>query len=240
MVLANIIIRAILDMIMTRRDHVTRLRKVLAVAPVLIISAFVLSIAAQAFSESRRFSDIVAMAKIADDKNGLAPDLLAKTVKGLHLVVAEKICRSDIIKAGLRLVLADLDVNGKDQAAETAAARLGFAETYIRHALFCFPANGDVWLRLAMVRALRNASPMEIAVLMNFSQLYGPADANLIRGRFVMWQQFPKDALPQAETARDADTAIVCSKGGEVLRWTLRNICPQKPPDSVKRPVPHP
>lgn len=223
---------------MTDKDGMTRLRKVFAVVPVLIISIFVLVVAAQAFSESRRFSDIVAMARIADDKNGLAPDLLANTVSQLHPVVTEKICRSDIVKAGLRLVLADLDANVAKVTPEAAAARLGFAETYIRHALSCLPANGDVWLRLAMVRSLRNASPLETAVLMNFSQLYGPADANLIRGRFAMWRQFPKETLPQAEAARDADTAVVCGKEGEILRWTLRDVCPQEPAGTVKRSMP--
>lgn len=216
------------------------LRKFFVVVPVLILSVFVLSVAAQAFSETRRFSDVVALARIADDKSGLAHDLLAKTVDGLHPVVAEKICRSDIVKAGLRLVLADLDANGQDATSEAGTARLGFAESYIRHALSCLPANGDVWLRLAMVRSLRDASPMEIAVLMNFSQLYGPADANLIRGRFVMWQQFPKDTLPQADAARNADTAVVCGKEGEILRWTLRKICPQQPQAGMKRTVPLP
>lgn len=223
---------------MTRRRGMVRLGRVLATAPVLIISAFILSVAAQAFSEARQFSNIVSMARIADDKNGLAPDLLARTMEELRPVIAEKICRSDIVKAGLRLVLADLDANGKDVASETGAARLGFAETYIRHALSCLPANGDVWLRLAMVRSLRNASPLEIAVLMNFSYLYGPADANLIRGRFVMWQQFSSEMLPQAKAARDADTAVVCGRDGEILRWTLRDVCPQDPAGGVKHPKP--
>ncbi|WP_286170493.1 hypothetical protein [Rhizobium sp. AU243] len=223
---------------MTRRDGVMRLRKILAVVPVLVISIFVLSVAAQAFSQSRRFSDIVALARIADDNNGLAPDLLAETVPELQPIVSEKICRSDIVKAGLRLVLADLDANGVDPASDSSAARLGFAETFIRHSLFCFPANGDVWLRLAMVRSLRNASPMEVAVLMNFSQLYGPADANLIRGRFAMWQQFPKNTLPEAEAAREADTAIVCGRQGEILRWTLAEVCPKPPSADTKRPAP--
>lgn len=223
---------------MTSKDGVTRLRKIFAVVPVLIISIFVLAVTAQAFSESRRFSDIVAMARIADDKNGLEPDLLANTVSQLHPVIAEKICRSDIVKAGLRLVLADLDASIGKLTPEATAARLGFAETYIRHSLSCLPANGDVWLRLAMVRSLRNASPLETAVLMNFSQLYGPADANLIRGRFAMWRQFPRDTLPQAEAARDADTAIVCGKEGEILRWTLRDVCPQEPTGNVKRSMP--
>ncbi len=223
---------------MTRRDGVVRLRKILAVVPVLVISIFVLSVAAQAFSQSRRFSDIVALARIADDNNGLAPDLLAETVPELQPIVSEKICRSDIVKAGLRLVLADLDANGVDPASDPGATRLGFAETFIRHSLSCFPANGDVWLRLAMVRSLRNASPMEVAVLMNFSQLYGPADANLIRGRFVMWQQFPKNTLPEAETAREADTAVVCGRQGEILRWTLAEVCPKPPPADIKRPAP--
>ncbi|CAN7583318.1 hypothetical protein G6M16_021720 [Agrobacterium tumefaciens] len=223
---------------MTRRDGVVRLRKILAVVPVLVISIFVLSVAAQAFSQSRRFSDIVALARIADDNNGLAPDLLAETVPELQPIVSEKICRSDIVKAGLRLVLADLDANGVDPASDPGATRLGFAETFIRHSLSCFPANGDVWLRLAMVRSLRNASPMEVAVLMNFSQLYGPADANLIRGRFVMWQQFPKNTLPEAESAREADTAVVCGRQGEILRWTLAEICPKPPPADTKRPAP--
>ncbi|CUX47034.1 hypothetical protein [Agrobacterium fabrum] len=222
---------------MTRRDGVMRLRKILAVAPVLVISVFVLSVAAEAFSQSRRFSDIVAMAKIADDNNGLAPALLAATVPELSSVVTEKICRSDIVKAGLRLVLADLDANGADPASASGMARVDFAETFIRHSLFCLPANGDVWLRLAMVRSLRNASPMEVAVLMNFSQLYGPADANLIRGRFVMWQKFQRDALPQAVAARDADTAVVCGKEGEILRWTLAAVCPKPPPSGTKRPA---
>ncbi|WP_405049191.1 hypothetical protein [Rhizobium rhizogenes] len=216
----------------------TRLRTIFAVVPVLVISIFVLAVAAQAFSESRRFSDIVAMARIADDKNGLAPDLLANTVSQLHPVIAEKICRSDIVKAGLRLVLADLDASIGKLAPEATAARLGFAETYIRHALSCLPANGDVWLRLAMVRSLRNASPLETAVLMNFSQLYGPADANLIRGRFAMWRQFPRETLSQAEAAREADTTVVCGKEGEILRWTLRDVCPQEPADNVKRSIP--
>lgn len=238
MVPANIIIHVTRDITMTRRDGVMRLRTILAVVPVLVISIFVLSVAAQAFSQSRRFSDVVAMARIADDGNGLAPDLLAKTVEDLRPVVTEKICRSDIVKAGLRLVLADLDANGSDLASVSGLERLGFAETYIRHALFCFPANGDVWLRLAMVRSLRNASPMEIAVLMNFSQLYGPADANLIRGRFVMWRQFPKETLPQAETAREADTAVVCGRQGEILRWTLADICPKPPLSGAKRATP--
>ncbi|MCZ7481042.1 hypothetical protein O8C22_10315 [Agrobacterium rhizogenes] len=223
---------------MTDKDGMTRLRTIFAVVPVLVISIFVLAVTAQAFSESRRFSDIVAMARIADDKNGLAPDLLANTVSQLHPVIAEKICRSDIVKAGLRLVLADIDASIGKLAPEATAARLGFAETYIRHALSCLPANGDVWLRLAMVRSLRNASPLETAVLMNFSQLYGPADANLIRGRFAMWRQFPRETLPQAEAAREADTAVVCGKEGEILRWTLRDVCPQQPADNVKRSMP--
>lgn len=67
-----------------------RLRKILAVVPVLVISVFVLSVAAQAFSQSRRFSDIVALARIADENNGLAPELLAKTVAELHPIVTEK------------------------------------------------------------------------------------------------------------------------------------------------------
>lgn len=225
---------------MIKRDGVLGLRKILAVVPVLVISVFVLSVAAQAFSQSRRFSDIVALARIADDNNGLAPDLLTETVPELNPVIAEKICRSDIVKAGLRLVLADLDANGFDPASDSGAARLSFAETFIRHALFCFPANGDVWLRLAMVRSLRNASPMEVAVLMNFSQLYGPADANLIRGRFVMWRQFPKNTLPEAEAAREADTAIVCGSQGEILRWTLADVCPKPPSGDTKRPAPLP
>ncbi|TZG34627.1 hypothetical protein [Agrobacterium sp. B1(2019)] len=223
---------------MIRRDGVTRLRKTLTVVPVVVISIFVLSVAAQAFSQSRRFSDIVALARIADDNNGLAPDLLAETIPELQPIVTEKICRSDIVKAGLRLVLADLDANGVDPASDSGAARLGFAETFIRHSLSCFPANGDVWLRLAMVRSLRNASPMEVAVLMNFSQLYGPADANLIRGRFMMWRQFPKNTLPEAEAAREADTAVVCGRQGEILRWTLAEVCPKPAPADTRRPAP--
>ncbi|MFK3781092.1 hypothetical protein [Agrobacterium sp. NPDC089420] len=218
----------------------TRLGQVFAAAPALIIAVTVLSFAAQALSETRRFSDIIALAKIADEANGLAPDLLAKTVEGLRPVMAEKICRSDIIKAGLRLVMADLDANGSDDTSEAGTARLGLAETYIRHALSCFPANGDVWLRLAMVRSLRNAAPMEIAVLMNFSQLYGPADANLISGRFVMWQAFPEGTLPEAEAARKADVAIVCGKEGEILRWTLRHICKPEPQGGGNRAMPRP
>ncbi|CDI10358.1 hypothetical protein QE372_003427 [Agrobacterium pusense] len=225
---------------MTRTAGVPSLRRVLTVTPVLIVSLFVLLLAAQAFSETRRFSDIIALARIADEDNGLSPDLLTKTVEGLQPVIAEKICRSDIIKAGMRLVLADIDAHAGDASPETDAMRLGFAETYMRHALSCLPANGDVWLRLAMVRSLRNASAMEIAVLTNFSQLYGPADANLIRGRFVIWQQFTKGALPQAEAAREADTAIVCGRQGEILRWSLRHVCSQELQTGMQSAKPRP
>lgn len=189
MVPANIIIRATRDITMTRRDGVMRLRKVLAVVPVLVISVLCCP------SRLRHFR-----------KAGASPTLSQWRKSPMTITASHRL---SLPQRSLNSALSsqkNLPVGYRQgrAAAHPRRSRCKWCRSSIcfRHGAgrfcrdlyspftFCLPANGDVWLRLAMVRSLRNASPMEVAVLMNFSQLYGPADANLIRGRFVMWQNF--------------------------------------------------
>jgi hypothetical protein len=130
-------------------------------------------------------------------------------------------CRADVVRQTLTVLLADLD--RIDRGADYArwAQRVEATEAYVRHALSCMPADGNLWLRLAMLRQAGGEVPAEQAELMAMSQLLIPAERNLLVGRLAHWNRL------------SAATVILA---GDVVETDVRNALVYLPA-SILKPV---
>jgi len=135
----------------------------------------------------------------------------------LHALVADglpanrlKTCNGDILRASLTVLLADLDRIDRDRAYDEWAEGIGQAEEQVLHALSCQPGDGNLWLRLAMLRQAGGELPREQASLMALSQQFNPSDGRQLVGRLVHWNRLSPAtlALSRDEAAADVRNGL--------------------------------
>lgn len=197
----------------------------LPVVLVLVFSVAALAVSIRGLVENIHFSSMMALARYADRDGSVSSDALADSLPVIDEVISRDICRSDILKAGMRLTLLHIDATSRKQPTEDWTRSLDKGEALARHALSCLPGDGDVWLRLAMIRSLRVALPEETAALLTISQKLSPADANAIRGRLTFWRSLPPATLYLAKKAIENDIAVLCSPTGTTLRKEMHYEC---------------
>lgn len=120
-------------------------------------------------------------------------------------IVSDDECRSDILRAGTGIVLADLDRINPDidyPQWEEAAKR---AERLLAHALNCAPMVSDYWLRYAMVRRAAGEVPSEQATFMKRAVDLDPASAAGLRARFALWTKLSDQSLAAAAPSLKED-----------------------------------
>lgn len=196
---------------------------------VTMVVGLVVFMLAEAMPQTARFASFVRLAGDVRVEGAISDRKLASAQVYLAPIIEQHICRSDILKAGMRLLLLDLDRKIASQSVEERRESLGFAETYLRHGVSCLPQDGDVWLRLAMIRQLRNSFPEEVATLANMSQMMAPADPDVLEARFSLWKILPPETLALTETARTADINLLCSQKGAGVRRNVKDVCAKKP-----------
>ncbi|MCX8998427.1 hypothetical protein NOF55_15035 [Rhizobiaceae bacterium BDR2-2] len=196
-------------------------------AMVLIIAATVCAghAAWASIAQSRNYYDLIALAQRADRTGRIPESAPAIWETRLQAIVDEDICRSDIVMAGMNVVLEGVDRRIGEPDAELRRSTLASAEIYLRHALACLPNNGNVWLRLAMVRSLEVMLPAELATLLARSQALLPGEANAVLGRFMLWNQLPETARALASNAYASDLAIACSRKGVRIKRIAEVDC---------------
>lgn len=104
-------------------------------------------------------------------------------------VVSTGACRSDILDAGLNFIMRDLDLQDPIQHYDDWSKSVARADVFIQHALACSPANGDYWVRLAMVRRAAGENPGELSLLMSKSVALAPSEISVLRARFSVWRR---------------------------------------------------
>ncbi len=118
-------------------------------------------------------------------------------------------CRSDVLSAGLSILLADLDTRNPTTDADGWMAALVRADHYVSHVLGCRPTDGDAWVRLAMVRQALGTDDDELANLMERSAWYAPAEHDTVLARFEVWRKADETTLVQASSVFDHDLLTV-------------------------------
>lgn len=200
---------------------------IFAAAIVMAASLLVLSYAFKETWYSSRFANVLSIAQDVDTYGSVPNETLLASMDSLSEIVDDNVCRSDIVKAGMSLVLKDLDYRYQLQEIASRSNGLIFAERYLRHALKCLPVDGNVWLRFAMVRYARTSNLEELAHSISLSQQLAPAEENIILGRFALWNSAPAQLQQKAAAAYNADKNAVCGSRWNLVRKQLPDLCPK-------------
>ncbi len=141
-------------------------------------------------------------------------EAVAKNAVGL---AAEGYCRSDVVAAGLTLVLFDLDQ--QDPSRDYDAWLVSAAETrdYLLHAMGCMPANSNVWLRMAALQSVIAEEPEEVARLISQSATFAPAEQSSLLARFNFWNSFGLATLKAGSPALSEDITTLLRFGDRCI-----------------------
>lgn len=172
----------------------------------------VLAVAANGVTETYRYFGLVSLAKKADREGSVPEEALTSAVRNLPQIMQDHVCRADIIRAGTRLLLLDVDRTTQGLESGQLRSALVFPETFLRYALSCRPQDGDIWLRLAMVRSMRYDLSSEIAEMVHMSQMLAPGDVNVIEGRLSLWASLSDRTQSLLKDSYAADVAVVCNQ----------------------------
>lgn len=119
-------------------------------------------------------------------------------------------CNAEVLRTSVTVLLANLDRADRDQDYEKWAGRLEQTHRQVVHALACLPADGNLWLRLAMLRQAGGEVPQEQASLMALAQQLSPSERRQIVGRLAHWNRLSAAtlALSHDEAATDVRNGL--------------------------------
>jgi hypothetical protein len=168
-----------------------------------------------------RFGEMRYIAAQVERQSPVSRDRLDRAIADARLVVEDKLCQSEFIRAALTLSLIDLDRQNADRDYEAWAKALEQADRTASFALSCSPTNGNFWVRLAMIRQTITEQPDEVARLVTLSQLYAPAEQNVIAARYRLYNRVSEQTLEKAAAPVAADLELICAPAGAALRKDL-------------------
>ncbi|XAZ20975.1 hypothetical protein LVY75_03150 (plasmid) [Sinorhizobium sp. B11] len=163
--------------------------------------------------QSARFADIFLVAERLEQSGQISPETLARTAADTDTIVSGDYCRSDIVMAGTTLVLNRLDTANEITGYEAWAKAADDAERYMRHAVSCTPSDSNLWLRLAIVRAVIAQEPKAISRLMTMSARLAPSDELALLARFYFWNHLNITTLENARTTVESDVSLLLRLG---------------------------
>ncbi|KQR70817.1 hypothetical protein [Rhizobium sp. Leaf341] len=115
-------------------------------------------------------------------------------------------CRHDVVTAVMTTRFHTLDrLNAAATNPEKWQKALDQAGQFVRRGLACFPTDGGLWLRLAVVRWAGDAPAADVAMAMTQSQQSSPVETAPLLGRIEMWNRMSRAAIQAAEPAARAD-----------------------------------
>ncbi|MGO7969965.1 hypothetical protein ACC705_03055 [Rhizobium ruizarguesonis] len=200
------------------------------IAFVIVTVVFVV-LAGRELSASIRTASISIVAERIERGETVADEVVTKYAVRSVDVVYGHYCRSDIVAAGVTLVLAQLDRQNVNVNYDAWAVAASSARQYLRYALSCMPANSNFWLRLAAVQSTIAEEPVAIAGMMKRSVVLAPYDQVMILTRFYFWNDFTDATLAAAKRALDSDLTTMLKLGDRCrVNATIKEISPQLRP----------
>ncbi|MFB9950266.1 hypothetical protein ACFFP0_15515 [Rhizobium puerariae] len=183
-----------------------------------------------------RFGDIPYLARQIEAGKPVPPPTVAAYAARATGIVDAGICSGDFVKGALTLALTDLDNQNQDAGYERWAASLERAERVARYALGCRPVDGNIWLRLAMIRQAAAEQPEEMEMMLAFSKSYAPSEENVIGGRYQLYNRLTKVTLDRLAGPLLDDLQLICADSGlrrqlpspsPVLKGEIARLVPQ-------------
>ena len=175
-----------------------------------VFSVACLAIALPDLFDEFTFSDEIYLATITERRDDVSRETLEKYAQETEAISDRNICATRIVKSGLTLSLRNLDYQNPDQNYDQWSEAMRTSEKLLLHALTCTPTNGNLWLRLAMIRQQTAELADQIGRLTTLSQLYAPAEQEIVLARFLLWNRMSLASIRVAETAFEADVELIC------------------------------
>lgn len=166
-------------------------------------------IATTELETSRHFGPMIRLAALMRQELPVDRTAVERYTAEVGSIVEAGICRADVLRAGLTLTLRDLD--HQHSASDYGAWRHAFekAGRFIDHALACTPADGNLWLRSAMLRQAIGENPLELAGLLHASVQFAPSEISVLTARFQVWNTAQPETLALARASLEKDLATV-------------------------------
>jgi hypothetical protein len=168
---------------------------VFAKAVSILTALMVLAISLMQFASTVRFIDFFYLIDKFNATDARLPQVLDAYARASEAIYMQDYCRSDILNAGLDVVLADLDHKNPDIEFDSWLDAIKRAETLTRHALDCAPTVSDYWIRYAMIRRAAGEQPEELAKLLAKAVALDPASISALRARFALWKKVSQETL---------------------------------------------
>ncbi|PDS46441.1 hypothetical protein CO662_00080 [Rhizobium anhuiense] len=197
----------------------------------IIVTVVFVMLAGRELYASIRTASISIVAEMIEHGDTVSDDVVTRYASRSAEVVDEHYCRSDIVAAGVTLVLAQLDRQNVNVNYDAWAAAASSADRYLRYALSCMPTNSNFWLRLAAVQSIIAEEPLSLAGMMKRSVALAPYDESMILTRFYFWNDFTDATLLAAKSALDNDLMTMLKRGDRCrVNATIKEISPQLRP----------
>lgn len=196
-----------------------------------IVAAVFAVLAGRELHASIRTASISILAERIERGETVADDVAATYAARAIELVDGHYCRSDIVAAGLTLVLTQLDRQNVNINYDAWVAAAASARHYLQYAVSCMPTNSNFWLRLAAVESRIAEEPLSSAGMMKRSVALAPYDESMILTRFYFWNGFTDATLLRASPALDSDLMTMLKLGDRCrVNAVMKQISPQLRP----------
>lgn len=187
----------------------------------------VLTVSATELLRTIRYIDITYVNENFSSSDNRMGSLLSDYAAASGAIVQVGECRSDILQAGVGVVLANLDRIDPDLDFQKWVDAAKHAEQLLQHASTCAPFVSEYWLRYAMVKRAAGEVPNEQALLLSRAVDLDPASAAGLRGRFALWRKYDALTLAAAEPALRRDlTTLLRFASPSFVRDVLKDVAP--------------
>ena len=175
----------------------------------IVVCAVPLALAITTLYQSNKRAALLQIGRLIADNEPVSAQGVASERGDIQSLVADGRCREDLLAAGLRTTLKDLDFQNSYTDYEAWSQQMISADRFLTHALSCRPTDGDLWARLAMVRWSVVEISEEQALLMRMSHQYAPAEQSIIRARLVQWSRLSEASLKALESELSSDIQVM-------------------------------
>ena len=157
------------------------------------------------------YSNVRAWAAALDNDVPMDAPALLRVAQNLSGDTGFGTCDAVLVRSAITVSLAALDRVDRDAEYDAWASLLQRSQALVTHGLTCMPADGNLWLRLAMLRQASGEVQQEQATLLTLSQRYSPAEFRTLVGRLAQWNRVSSATVERArsEVVSDVRNALV-------------------------------
>lgn len=131
-------------------------------------------------------------------------------------------CRSDILRPGLVVMLAELGQKNQVANYDAWVHANAATEAYLTAMIRCTPADGNVWLRDALVSRVIAEDAKSLRDKMTVARALMPYESKQVFARLYLWKRLSPLALKTSEDLARGDIWTTLLYGSDGLKTSMR------------------